>query len=161
MLDVDLSKIAVLDLDEILLSTGFLAALAGDSDFLACFLGETDCCLFAVDYLTGEAETDFMGEDFLETEVAAFLTVFEFDGWFLTGETLFITTSLVAAEAFMGDCDLFFTAVEDLFSLSAALLPASIARGMAKPSPSLAGELVLLKSGLIKALKIALSWLDS
>ena len=79
----DLSKFAaVFDLEDNRRSNVFRALFAGDSDFLVacCFLGgEAEGCLLAVDCLTGDLlTTDFMGEDFLETVVAAFFTVLEF-----------------------------------------------------------------------------------
>ena len=156
-----------------------MALLAGDSDFLLEVAAPVP--FFRVfDCLTGDAE------DFLETVVAAFLRAalaFESEAFeFLTGETLLllITTSAAAlAEDLTGDLDrdlpeaaaadcfllLFRLAAEDdLTSLSAAaLLEESPPRpsGMAKPSPSLAGELGLYSVCLMKALKIALSWFDS
>ena len=92
--------------------------------------------------MTGEALlADFIGEDFLETVVAAFLTEALGEGFELafTGETLFITISLLAD--FFGDLvrDLLTDFFTDLVSFSTAAT--SIEMGMAKPRPSLTGEL--------------------
>ena len=91
------------------------------------------------DYLSGEALlTDFIGEDFLETVVAAFLTEALGEGFF-SGETLFITTSLAVDffADFAGLTDLF----TDIFPVSTATTSREI--GIAKPRPSLIGELGL------------------
>ena len=91
------------------------------------------------DYFTGEAFlTDFIGEDFLETVVAAFLTEALGEGFF-SGETLFITTSLAVDffADFAGLTDLF----TDIFPVSTATTSREI--GIAKPRPSLIGELGL------------------
>ena len=106
-------------------------------------------------YLRGEAFlTDLIGEDFLETVVAAFLTEALGEGFF-SGETLFMTTSLTVdffADFFGDMLTDFFT---DLLPVSTAT--ASRAVGIEKPRPSLAGE-AGLSSGLFKkALKIILS----
>ena len=92
---------------------------------------------------------------------------------FFTGDTLLllITTSAALAEDLVGDLDrdlpeaaaacfclLRCAAEDDLLSLSAALLVESPRpSGMAKPSPSLTGELGFYSVCLMKALKIALS----
>ena len=92
-----------------------------------------------VDYLRGEAFlTDFIGEDFLETVVAAFLTEALGEGFF-SGETLFITTSLAVDffADFAGLTDLF----TDIFPVSTTTASKEI--GIAKPRPSLTGELGL------------------
>ena len=93
------------------------------------------------DYFTGEAFlTDFIGEDFLETVVAAFLTEALGEGFF-SGETLFMTTSLAVDffADFVGDMLTDFFA--DFFPVSTAA--ASRENGIEKPRPSLTGELGL------------------
>lgn len=108
---------------------------------VADFFGEGAFLTVVADYLSGETLlTDFIGEDFLETVVAAFLTEALGEGFF-SGETLFMTTSLAVDffADFVGDILTdFFT---DLFPVSTATASREI--GIAKPRPSLTGELGL------------------
>lgn len=124
------------------------SAAAAEKDLL--LTGEMDICcycFFEACLALGDGFlADFVGDDFLETDVAAFLMeVLATDALVgemaLIGDTLFMMASFFLADL-VGDFETDFIVTDFLAiltSLSAETIPSNI-MGIAKPRPDLTGE---------------------